>query len=381
MANQYLQPFFDTLSQGVQVAEHLRQAALQQQQLDQARQAQEAAQAQRQQEIEQRNRQLDLSSQLQQANLIERGARPAQNGRVSMPMSTPTDTGGIVPGAPAFAPSGATSVPVDQGRTIAIGGQQYEIPNADELNQRNLSERLAQYNIGKVPLSEEGSKALGGVLPPGTLVDPEHMAGAGSMMRAYGALNRPTAERPLHFTQAYDTHGNLTMIGTDPQTGEIVSQKTVKGVGTPRDQVTENQTRLLNQQQRQQDMEDTYGNLLAESGGDPKKAMANLKKYATADKTNKYRQYFGTLYTRLHGAIGKPSETDQIMEMLQGGDGGQAAQQPAQAIPQPAAPIQAPAPKPQKVASVSSVKAYAKRKGVSLDQATREFTQYGYRVQ
>jgi hypothetical protein len=68
-ANQYMQPFFDALSQGVQVAQSLRQAALQQQYLQQEREAQQQRQKLAQQEF-------DAQQQAALSEQLAKGARP-----------------------------------------------------------------------------------------------------------------------------------------------------------------------------------------------------------------------------------------------------------------------------------------------------------------
>src|SRR5581483_913348 len=90
-ANQYMQPFFDTLSQGVQVAQSLRQAAMQQQQLQQAKDEFEQRQNLAQQEF-QAKQQGDLASQLQTgAHVVD------ANGNVNVPAPVAQSNVGSVP--------------------------------------------------------------------------------------------------------------------------------------------------------------------------------------------------------------------------------------------------------------------------------------------
>lgn len=115
----YMQPLFDQLSQGVQIAQHLRQAALQQQ-LDEAKRAAMADAALRQ-------HQQDLGAATDRANMISGGAQvvqPAGRHAVSepyvrdpttapQPSSVPPlggDPGDVAtPSATSFAPSQLSS--------------------------------------------------------------------------------------------------------------------------------------------------------------------------------------------------------------------------------------------------------------------------------
>jgi hypothetical protein len=400
MANPYLQPFFDTLTQGVQVAQHLRQAALQQQELEQARRAQEAAEAQRQQEIDQRNRQLDLNSRLQQASLIESGARPVNSsGQVSVPMETPNPMAGILPGESAFTPAGTTSVAADTGRVIPVNGQSYEIPNADELRQRSLQQRLDEYNIGKAPLSEEGSRAIGGILPPGTMLDPAHLTNIGTIVRA----NQQPAPK-YSYKDFTDDSGNVTRVVSDGQgntvrtiqLGKLGGTKGEGGAGgrqlTPDAELSARQKALADYQRASKEEAQlnqdrlTLGTAL-KTGQHYVDKNGNLKRFdptatpeeIAAQQAN-MRDLLAAKTKRLEQVIADKNDamgrygtrpqvsTQQAIAAIEGGNGKK----------QPPAANAGGAPK---VASLANVKAYAQRKGITLDQATREFSQYGYKVQ
>lgn len=124
-ANQYLQPFFDSLSQGVQVANSLRQAAQQQQQFDRDMKLREGQQA--------------LNQQQQYYNAVQSGATPVdKNGNVgSVPAQTATPTFGAPStidtstGAPAAPQTATPAMPwASNGAPspLANTGQSYQSP-------------------------------------------------------------------------------------------------------------------------------------------------------------------------------------------------------------------------------------------------------------
>lgn len=157
--SQYTQPFFDSLSQGVQVAQSLRQAALQQQQLQQAHDEFQQQQQLKQQEFA-ANQQQSLAA------ALSNGAKPVDasgNVNVAAPVAQSTLTpspaaspfapqpGGAAPlptGASSMTPSlnfgtGATAnVAADPGRgSVSIGGQKLQVQTPADKFQEQLGQQ------------------------------------------------------------------------------------------------------------------------------------------------------------------------------------------------------------------------------------------------
>lgn len=216
MANQYLQPFFDTLSQGVQVAEHLRQAAQQQQALDEAKRSHMAEEQFQQQQLQSQN-------QGRQISLLESGAHPVDGeGNISgMPMQVPQNSIGA-DGTPTYTMQQAppVSVPANPGRTVGVNGQQYEVPTQQELAQTNLQNQLALkgglQDVDRIPISDDTADKLG--VPHGTKLSPEHLAGVGALAHWLNPPDPKAQADPTktvrHDENLTDDKGNVTHVVT-----------------------------------------------------------------------------------------------------------------------------------------------------------------------
>lgn len=198
----YLSPFLEQMSQGVQVAQRLRQTAQDQQELAEKKRQFDIDNELRQRQQAQQQQQQGLASRL---NLARSGATPVNNGTFGGEMETPTAplpslgpdntlTQTALPNATA-----PTQVPVGpQDNTVAYGGQQYRIPSQQEQDDRSLrKQELAEEtkrrvaNEDNVPLGDDLAEAAG--LPPGTKVPRQQY---GSLTRLYGQLHKPTTEKP-----------------------------------------------------------------------------------------------------------------------------------------------------------------------------------------
>lgn len=235
--NQYMQPFFDTLSQGVQVAQHLHQAALQQQQLDLERQRQGDEANFRQQELDRQNRDAGLRENLDQANLIGKGAKSVDDqGNVATPTPAPQNTMNpssasgmdVHPGLN-YTLNGVanTQLPADQGRTVSVGGRSLEVPGVQEMLDQDVAKRKADATVGKVPLTKEGSGMIGGMFAEGTPIDPAHMPGLASVARANALNNKPARTTRLEQKGFTEKGEPITF---DPDTGETTVGKPIPGM-------------------------------------------------------------------------------------------------------------------------------------------------------
>jgi hypothetical protein len=227
--NQYMQPFFDSLSQGVQVAQGLRQAALQQQELDlqKNRQADEASF--RQQELDRQGRESGLRENLDRATLLQQGAKPVDaQGNVPTPTPAPLNDMNAEPGQ-RFTLNGtaSTPLPTDPGRTMSIGGSPLQVPGIQDMLDQDLVRRKAESGIGKVPLTKEGSDMIGGMFPEGTPVSPEHMPGLAAVARANAINNKEPKPRALQHT-GFTTDGRP--LSFDPESGKTTAGDRIPGM-------------------------------------------------------------------------------------------------------------------------------------------------------
>jgi hypothetical protein len=246
----YMQGFYDSLAQGVQVAQHLQAAAQQQQQLDEEKRSHRASEevagrhaavaeaAQRDAE-----NQRDFTQALQLSNIGATTAAPmgppASDGSSAEPWSAggegsyqipaptpagPTQAGGATP-ATAAAP----------GMRITFRGQTYNLPSLDDRAKAELGRKVA------LDSAQEQAKLdhYGITLPtaitdefqmqPGTKILPDHAA---ALAQIHDALHpKPAAPKELHFSEVTDDKGNVTNTGRDPFSGAVVSRDTQKGAG------------------------------------------------------------------------------------------------------------------------------------------------------
>lgn len=227
--NQYMQPFFDTLSQGVQVAQSLRQSALQQQELDLQRQRQAADQDLRQQEQNRLDQQTGLAANLDKAKLIGSGAKPVDDqGNVPYATPAPQNDMSASPGQ-RFTLNGTanTQLPADAGRTMNVAGSNLEVPGIQDLLNQDLAKKKADNAVGKVPLTKEGSDMIGGMFPEGTQIDPAHMPGLASVARANALNGKEPKTKSLQQKGFTDKGEPITF---DPDSGETTVGKPIPGM-------------------------------------------------------------------------------------------------------------------------------------------------------
>lgn len=223
-ANQYLQPFFDSLSQGVQVAQHIASAAQQAREFQQTQTLAQSQEALRQQEF-------DAQQQQGLGTALQNGAQPVSNtGQV--PLSTPlprpsatTDAAGGMTVDPGTA-NPQTSIAGDPNRQYQIGGQTLQAPTLQD----QLDRETATRNIGRVPLTQAGSDMIGGMFPAGTPVDPAHMPGLAGVARANAAANK--GEKPTKYEKAGFTDKGEP-ISFNPDTNEYTTGAPIPGAATP----------------------------------------------------------------------------------------------------------------------------------------------------
>ena len=316
--NQYLQPFFDSLSQGVQVAQSLRQAAQQHAEFEQQQQLAQSQQALRESE--------SLSSLLQSgagelvpsdgmrpsssnAGPIQATTTPAAPSTDASTPSTPapasssggtnwtnpspfTYDAGQVPNSPALpgapsagigtppdlpnaAPQGglltqlnatlpaAPKTPYDPQRIVTIGGKQVYIKTPEEMNAMNLAAEKAKNQIGKIQVTPEMSKAVGGTIPVGSYIDPNHPAYA-RMVDAITKRGDGNDGKVIQHTQIVkDDNGRQTII--TQYTDGSVDEKPLTSRGTsdkfdPANaaaRATNSQTKALTETARQAAMDKT----------------------------------------------------------------------------------------------------------------------------
>lgn len=215
-ANQYMQPFFDSLSQGVQVAQSLRQASMQQQQLQEAQREFNARQALSEQEA-------GLQQNLDKASMIGQGATPVDaSGNVNVPAPQPvqTTTKPPVPIAGStlldklnaniripsvgLANTGQTAnVPADASKpTVSIGGS--TLQPATPLDKLNAS--IAAQRATEQATWPTAKQIFGDDLPPGADPDlrmSENQVGSvlGSRSFAQELKNRQPQATPVNEQQ------------------------------------------------------------------------------------------------------------------------------------------------------------------------------------
>lgn len=232
--NPYLQPFFDSLSQGVQVAQHITSAAQQQQQLD----TENALSQSRQALAEQEQREREQST---LADALRNGATPVDgSGNISVPNPSITSTMAPVTTDPNMnftSPlvhslmnangGGSASVASDPGQTVTLGGRQVQMPSMQDQLERTRALDEAKDMAGRSPLTQEGSDMIGNMFAPGTLVDPAHMPGLAGIARAKVAGDKP--EKTTKFEKAGFTDKGEP-VSFDPDQNKYVVGKPIAGM-------------------------------------------------------------------------------------------------------------------------------------------------------
>ena len=264
--NQYLQPFFDSLSQGVQVAQHLKQAAMQQQENDRQNALAQSQQALREQEFR-------ASQQGTLADMLRNGAQPVDSsGNISTPNPSITATPGAMTAdknmnftSPTISASlnpsggGTAQVPSDPNQTVNMGGRQVQMPSWSDQLQRTAQAKEATADATRVPITKEGADLIGNIFPVGTMVDPAHMPGLASLARAkaaadagQGTTGKTIAEKKL----STDDNGRETwkILYDDGTTAEVPTKsrgKTDKfSAGNAAAAAENGQTKALTENQR-----------------------------------------------------------------------------------------------------------------------------------
>ena len=192
----YLQPMFNTLAQGVQVAQQVKQAAMQQQENDRQNELAQSRQALAEREF-------NANQQASLADMLKNGAQPVDgSGNISTP--NPSITSAPVPmtadknmqfNSPFMTSTinptggGTAQVPADPSQTVTVGGRQVQMPSWSDQLQRAGQFKEAQADATRVPITREGSDMIGGMFPAGTLVDPAHMPGLAAIARAKAAAD------------------------------------------------------------------------------------------------------------------------------------------------------------------------------------------------
>jgi len=254
MGVQVFQPYFDTLSQGVQIAGSLRQAAMQQQQLQQAHDEFQQQQALKQQEF-QANQQQSLAARLaagykpiDASGNVNVAAPVAQSSLTPSPSASPfaPQPGGAAPlptGANSMTPSlnfgtGATAnVAADPGRgSVSIGGQQLQVPTQAEQTQNAVNRQTALEQADRIPINDKLADAIG--LPHGTKVPPEHLGGFGMLAHWMNPPQQDNTPGPWKSETTADKNGNLQSIvtntdGTTKVTPVLDQNKQPVNVGAP----------------------------------------------------------------------------------------------------------------------------------------------------
>ena len=216
MADQYLQPFFDTLSQGVQVAQQLKQAAIQQAQFNR--------------DDAFRNRQQDLREQEAQMSAIQSGAKPvdaagntsyAPRPSVSMTLDPSTQTPVTPQPAAPVAPSEPPPTPVGGNPVMPWSPEAQTAPPPQQPPGRRLfdASTLAQSpNMGTAPDIQQTVPSTGLQLNPGTSAPPQGFAA--DAKRTYSVGNQkfedPTwAEKLQRTTDQWNAQKYPTEEGVD----------------------------------------------------------------------------------------------------------------------------------------------------------------------
>jgi hypothetical protein len=240
--NQYLQPFFEQLSQGTQVASQIRAAAQQQAQLDQANQQHKAEMALKTRQLDMQQGEHDRADKQQQFSnslvVLKAGGQPLNaQGGTDQPVQLPT---GSAPGA---TPGGTemTSVPAPPGQTLSAGGQQFQVPTLDESSKAEIGRRIAMASsLDKEKLENEGVElppemAARWHMPAGTKILLDHATGLAKLDAEVHP--KPVApDKPklgVHYEK--DDKGNLSAFTEDPQSGEVKPAGRFPGVATTKD--------------------------------------------------------------------------------------------------------------------------------------------------
>lgn len=409
-ANQYMQPWFDTLSQGVQVAQQLRQAALQQQALEQAKQ-QFAAQ----QDLHERE--FGLQQQLAKSAAIQQGAKPVDpNANTSEPMPELNPLS-MVPGQPQFQDSGTTNVPADTGRTISVGGSTLQVPTLQD----KLNQEIAQQQAIEKGTMPTAGQIFGNELAPGA--DPNvPVPNAGQVLagRAYAQGMRgqqPQAPQGSYKDYSDNNSGHVTRIFFDGagnelkrvDLGKVVGEKDPAGGAAGEKQVTPDAAlasrnkALEDYQKSSKEESDLEQQTLAlgtalKSGQHYVDKNGTLKRFdpsATPEEIAAQQDSMrGDLAMKQKRLMEVIAEKNDAMQRY--GPTPQVSTAQAQAairkgmapeaggpIPSSASTVKsAAASKPAvKTARVADVQAYAQKKGITQQQAQQEFQQAGYQIQ
>lgn len=435
--NQYMQPFFDTLSQGVQVAQSLRQAAMQQQENDRQNQLAQSQQALREQEF-------NAQQQQSLGQMLQNGAKPVDAGG-NVPTPQPTMSSAPAPltadsnmnitgGGRQFSidPTGGgmADMPADPGQTVMAGGRQVQMPSWSDQLRRTAQAKEASTDASRVPITQQGSDMIGGMFPAGTLVDPAHMPGLAGIARTAqsGKDSGGKVIQDSHLVN--DDKGNQTMV--TQYTDGTFNEKPLKTKGKSdkygnqeadaanagAKALTENGrmtsgNQMMNEYHRYEGDEAALRQQLdrvdfaLKSGGRynvkiDDKGVATLQKQKPEDDgsydnsiTEDLQNQRKAIESRTQQAMANKIDAGQRYWDLMGikakwGNGAQpAGGVPAAPAPPGAAPTATPAATPKqlapaksaKKASMANVQAYASKKGITPTQAQQEFTSAGYQIQ
>ena len=275
---QYLSPFFEQLNQGVQVAQHLTQAAQQQRQLDFEKMAQ-------QQRMDLANREFDANQQGQLMSALQNGAKTvdsngnlpavptASAGPLASPTALPSAPAGSTPGDGGYSFSGdlmsnlqnggassalgggapmasasPTSLPAnlassprlqfgmqpeagDPSMQVRLAGRTVQAPSLQDQLSRTAAMKEASADATRVPITKEGADLIGNIFPVGTKVDPAHMPGLASLARAKQAADagKDTGKVIQHSQIIPSDNGGQTLV--TQYTDGSVDEKPLKARG------------------------------------------------------------------------------------------------------------------------------------------------------
>lgn len=355
-------PFF-------QAQQNLAQALRQHAELEQAKQQFQADLALRQQqEADRQNASL--------ATLLSQGGKLVDaGGNVNVQAPTPAMVRDPNSGQGAISPDGrlvmnpngtgiqhalnlasGMTMPVtaDQDRTVSFGGRRVQIPTQQEQTDADVARKTADYNVGKIRVTQAMSDATGGIVPVDSLLDPSHAAFIYQTMKANNqAEKQPLPERagmttdgrPITFERSADGKYKYTVGDQIPGAAEPPA--------APK-QLTPYERINLDRQRKQDAQDAEYNNVLNDvlvrSNGDPaqaRKLLLDDAAQSTVANPNAARRQLGAATKQLIGLQGKPDEVQALMTVLNGP--GQSAPSTAQrnglggGAPAPAA---APSPQP-----------------------------------
>jgi hypothetical protein len=412
MPNEYMQPFFDTLTQGVQVAQHLTNAALQMRQLEQEKQAQQQRQQLAQQEFDAQQQQ----SLGQQLTAGATPVRPDGTAGAGVPRPTTTTDPGTGQISTTFDQNNRQYFPADPSRTFTVAGHTLQAPTIQDQLDRQVAGKKALEDADRIPISDKLANAVG--VPSGTKLSPEHMAGFGALARW---LNPPPQDNSPTWQDFKDNDsGHVTRVWTDANgnvvkksdIGKLVGEKAAGGDGsgkqlTPDALLGARQKAIADYQKASREEAELNQDRVAigtalKSGQHYVDKNGNLKKFdptATDEekaaiqdnmrglfeqKTNRLKQVISEKNDAMNRYGTAPQVSTEQATAALGQPGGKSAKPAVQA---PAAPqAQAPAaPKQQaaatqKVASMADLQAYAKKSGKSLDEVKKMALSRGYQI-